>query len=41
MDYTEVERDVDARPELYTAWFRKMRREFWNRVRASLGDSPD
>ena len=41
MDYTEVERDVDARPELYTAWFRKMRCEFWNRVRAALGDSPD
>ena len=40
MDFAEVERDVDERPELYTVWFRKMRHEFWNRVRGSLSNPP-
>jgi isopentenyl-diphosphate Delta-isomerase len=39
MAFAEIERDVDRRPEIYTIWFRKMRNEFWNRVRASLSNS--
>ena len=38
--FTEVERDVDERPENYTVWFRKIRHEFWNRVVGSLDNSP-
>ncbi len=37
--FTEVERDVDERPEIYTVWFRKIRHEFWNNVVGSLDDS--
>ena len=36
MGFEEVARDVEARPELYTVWFRKMALEHWNRVRRSL-----
>ena len=38
LTFTEVERDVDERPELYTVWFRKMRREFWKDVVGSLNN---
>ncbi len=34
--FGEVERDVDARPDAYTVWFRKIRDEFWSDVVASL-----
>ena len=37
--FTEIERDVDERPGLYTVWFRKIRHEFWNDVVASLNNS--
>jgi isopentenyl-diphosphate delta-isomerase len=37
--FDEIERDVDARPEAYTVWFRKIRHEFWHKVIASL-DNP-
>ena len=33
-----VEQDVDARPELYTVWFRKIRNEFWSDIVAALSD---
>jgi isopentenyl-diphosphate delta-isomerase len=38
--FSEVERDIDARPENYTVWFRKIRYEFWNRVVGSLDNAP-
>jgi isopentenyl-diphosphate delta-isomerase len=34
--FTEVERDIDERPEIYTVWFRKIRHEFWSDVVGSL-----
>jgi len=34
--FGEVERDVDARPDLYTVWFRKIRNEFWSDIVGSL-----
>jgi isopentenyl-diphosphate delta-isomerase len=34
--FTEVERDIDERPEIYTLWFRKIRHEFWSDVVGSL-----
>jgi isopentenyl-diphosphate delta-isomerase len=37
---SEVESDVDERPENYTVWFRKIRHEFWNRVVGSLDNAP-
>jgi isopentenyl-diphosphate delta-isomerase len=37
--FTEIERDVDERPEIYTVWFRKIRHEFWNNVVATLNNS--
>ena len=30
--FGEVEQDVDARPDIYTVWFRKIRNEFWSDV---------
>jgi isopentenyl-diphosphate delta-isomerase len=30
--FTEVEREVDERPEIYTVWFRKIRHDFWSNV---------
>ena len=39
MTFADVARDVDERPALYTAWFRKIRHEFWSRVVESLGSS--
>jgi len=38
--FTEVERDIADRPEIYTVWFRKIRNEFWSDVVGSLNDSP-
>ena len=35
----EVEQDVDARPDIYTVWFRKIRNEFWSDIVGSLYDS--
>jgi isopentenyl-diphosphate Delta-isomerase len=32
----EVEQDVDARPDIYTVWFRKIRNEFWSDITRSL-----
>jgi isopentenyl-diphosphate Delta-isomerase len=37
--FTEVERDVDERPEIYTVWFRKIRHEYWQNVVGALGNS--
>ena len=37
--FTEVERDVDERPEVYSVWFRKIRYEFWKNVVGSLKQS--
>ena len=37
--FTEVERDIDERPEIYTVWFRKIRHDFWSNVVGSLNDS--
>ena len=34
--FGEVEQDVDARPDIYTIWFRKIRNEFWSDIVASL-----
>jgi isopentenyl-diphosphate delta-isomerase len=34
--FTEIERDVDERPEVYSVWFRKIRYEFWDNVVGSL-----
>jgi isopentenyl-diphosphate delta-isomerase len=36
--FGEVERDVDARPDIYTVWFRKIRNEFWSDIVAALSD---
>lgn len=30
--FGEVEHDVDARPDIYTVWFRKIRNEFWSDI---------
>ena len=30
--FGEVEQDVDARPDIYTVWFRKIRNEFWSDI---------
>ena len=30
--FTEVERDIDERPDIYTVWFRKIRNEFWGDI---------
>jgi len=38
--FSEVESDVDERPENYTVWFRKIRHEFWNCVVRSLDNAP-
>jgi isopentenyl-diphosphate delta-isomerase len=37
--FSEIERDVDERPEIYTVWFRKIRHEFWNNVVRFLNNS--
>jgi len=34
--FTEVEREIDERPEIYTIWFRKIRHDFWSSVVGSL-----
>jgi isopentenyl-diphosphate delta-isomerase len=34
--YGEVEQDVDARPDIYTIWFRKIRNEFWSDIIGAL-----
>ncbi len=34
--FGEVEQDVDARPDVYTVWFRKIRNEFWSDIVGSL-----
>lgn len=34
--FTEVEREIDERPEIYTVWFRKIRHDFWSNVVGSL-----
>jgi isopentenyl-diphosphate Delta-isomerase len=34
--FGEVEQDVDARPDSYTIWFRKIRNEFWSDIVVSL-----
>jgi isopentenyl-diphosphate delta-isomerase len=36
--FTEVERDIDERPQIYTVWFRKIRHDFWSDVAAFLYD---
>jgi isopentenyl-diphosphate Delta-isomerase len=37
--FSEIERDVDERPEIYTVWFRKIRHEFWPKVVGSFDNS--
>jgi isopentenyl-diphosphate delta-isomerase len=37
--FGEVERDVDARPAIYTIWFRKIRNEFWSDIIEALHGS--
>jgi isopentenyl-diphosphate Delta-isomerase len=34
--FDEVARDVDARPDIYTVWFRKIRNEFWSHIVGAL-----
>ena len=34
--FAEVAQDVDARPEIYTVWFRKICNEFWSDIVGSL-----
>lgn len=34
--FDEVERDVDARPDIYTVWFQKIRNEFWSDIVGAL-----
>ena len=34
--FGEIEQDVDARPDIYTVWFRKIRNEFWSDIVAAL-----
>ena len=34
--FGEVEQDVDARPDIYTIWFRKIRNEFWSDIIGAL-----
>ena len=34
--FTDIEREVDEQPEIYTVWFRKIRRDFWDNVVESL-----
>jgi isopentenyl-diphosphate Delta-isomerase len=34
--FTEVARDIDTQPEIYTVWFRKIRHEFWSDIVGSL-----
>jgi len=36
--FGEVERILDARPDIYTVWFRKIRNEFWSDIVAALSD---
>ncbi len=38
--FTEIEHDVDERPEIYTVWFRKIRHDFWPKLVMSLNNSP-
>lgn len=37
----EIARDVDERPEIYSVWFRKFRRDFWSIIISSLFAHPD
>ena len=34
--FGEVEQDVDARPDIYTIWFRKIRNEYWSDIIGAL-----
>ena len=36
MPFGEVEQDVDARPDSYTIWFRKLCNEFWSDIIGAL-----
>ncbi len=34
--FADVEREIDEWPEIYTVWFRKIRRDFWSNVAGAL-----
>jgi isopentenyl-diphosphate delta-isomerase len=38
---SEIVRDIDQRPERYTIWFQKFRREFWGDIVKSLQDQSE
>jgi len=41
MPAPEIARDIDQRPERYTIWFQKFRREFWGDIVKSLQDQSE